>query len=48
MARATFSLDVVTLVERGQIFAAMGYLLASVTASIFALAFGLLLMRNFA
>jgi len=45
---STFSLDVVTLVERGQVFGAVGYLFISVVASILALAFGLLFMRNFA
>lgn len=42
---SAFSLDVVTLAERGQLAAAAGYLLASVIGSIVALIAGLALMR---
>ena len=42
---SAFSLDVVTLAERGQLFAAAGYLLASVAGSIAALVAGLALTR---
>ena len=42
---SAFSLDVVTLVERGQFLAGAGYLLASVIGSIAALVAGLALTR---
>ena len=43
---SAFSLDVVTLYERGALLAAGGYALASVTLSVIALFAGLLLMRG--
>ncbi|EHH10685.1 camphor resistance protein CrcB [Mesorhizobium amorphae CCNWGS0123] len=43
---STFSLDAVTLWERGQHLAAIGYIVASVTLSLTALAAVLLLMRR--
>lgn len=42
---SAFSLDVVTLAERGQLLTAAGYLLASVAGSIAALVAGLALTR---
>ena len=45
---SAFSLDTVTLIERGQAIAALGYVLASVVGSIAALVAGLSLARSFA
>jgi CrcB protein len=42
---STFSLDVVTLYERGAFLAAAGYIIASVVASVAALFAGLAVMR---
>lgn len=43
---STFSFDAVTLWERGEAFAALAYVLASVILSILALFAGLLIIRN--
>lgn len=43
---STFSLDAVTLWERGQVIAAVGYVLASVTVSVAALVLALLVTRR--
>jgi len=43
---SAFSLDAMTLIERGQSGLALGYVLISVVASIVALFLGLLLMRG--
>lgn len=43
---SAFSLEAVTLFERGQIYAALGYVLVSVMGSIAALAFGFWLARG--
>ncbi|RSU54668.1 fluoride efflux transporter CrcB [Sphingomonas sp. S-NIH.Pt15_0812] len=45
---SSFSLDVVTLAERGQILTALGYVLLSVIGAILALFAGLLVTRSFA
>jgi len=45
---STFSLDFVTLWERGAMLQAFGYMLISVVFSILALAVGLLIMRSVA
>jgi len=45
---SSFSLDVITLLERGQLGLAVSYILGSVIISIFALFGGLLLMRGMA
>ena len=45
---STFSLDFVTLWERGEMMQAVGYMLASVVLSILALVLGLWLMRGIA
>lgn len=45
---SAFSLDLVTLAERGQLLAASGYLLASVFGSVAALVAGLALVRAMA
>ena len=45
---STFSLDFVTLWERGEMFQAFGYMFVSVLASILALGFALWLMRGMA
>lgn len=44
---STFSLDVVTMWERGESFATMGYIMASVFLSITALFAGMMLLRQF-
>ena len=44
---STFSLDAVTLYERGALMASMGYILASVVLSIGALFAGMALLRQF-
>lgn len=43
---STFSLDVVTLFERGQTVAVLGYILGSVTLSVLALFAGLAIVRS--
>ena len=43
---STFSLDVATLWERGESFATMGYIMASVILSIAALFAGMMLLRQ--
>lgn len=43
---SSFSLDAITLLERGQVLLALGYILVSVIASIVALYIGLILMRG--
>lgn len=45
---STFSLDFITLSERGEYIQATGYLLGSVLLGILALALGLWIMRSFA
>lgn len=45
---SSFSLDVVTLAERGQMLTALGYVLLSVIGAILALFAGLLVTRSFA
>jgi len=40
---STFSLDAITLIERGQVPLALGYVLLSVTASIVAIFLGLMI-----
>ena len=45
---SSFSLDVVTLAERGQMLTALGYVLLSVTGAILALFAGLLVTGSFA
>jgi CrcB protein len=45
---SSFSLDVVTLAERGQMATALGYVLLSVIGAILALFAGLLVTRSFA
>lgn len=42
---SAFSLDVITLFERGEVLAAFGYILGSVVLSVAALFIGLLLVR---
>ena len=44
---SAFSLDVITLLERGETAAALGYILASVIVSVVALFVGLLIIRAF-
>ncbi len=43
---STFSLDVMTLWERGASMAAMGYIMASIMLSIFALMAGMMIIRQ--
>jgi CrcB protein len=43
---SAFSLDAITLIERGQLMAALGYILVSVIASILAVYIGLMLVRG--
>lgn len=43
---SAFSLDVVTLYERGEMIAAMGYAMVSVVGAIAALMFGMWMMRE--
>lgn len=43
---SSFSLDAITLIERGQFVAALGYILVSAIASILAVYLGLMLVRG--
>lgn len=43
---SSFSLDVIVLLERGQVLTALGYILISVIAAILALYLGMIVMRG--